>query len=143
MRRAALIRSLGGLPDKSDFGPPSPDLVHAIDTGTSPTLRALDMQAEALEFPLRPWGGEGLGEVEASSNTHLVVRESDEAPRPQAHLTPTLSAQRAKRELALTLVETHAYRGGRNANADERKIGLTDCSGLPHFLGNGAKRSDP
>jgi hypothetical protein len=35
MRRAALIRSLGGLPDKSDFGPPSPDLVHAIVTGTS------------------------------------------------------------------------------------------------------------
>jgi hypothetical protein len=46
-RRAALIRSLGGLPASCDFGPPSPDLVHAIVTGTSPTLRALDSPAEA------------------------------------------------------------------------------------------------
>jgi hypothetical protein len=46
-RRAALIRSLGGLPARCDFGPPSPELVHAIVTGTSPTLRALDMPAEA------------------------------------------------------------------------------------------------
>jgi hypothetical protein len=46
-RRAALIRSLGGLPDKCDFGPPSPELVAAIVTGTSPPLRALDTQAAA------------------------------------------------------------------------------------------------
>ena len=43
-RRAALIRSLGGLPDKCDFGPPAPELVHAIVTGAGPTLRALDLQ---------------------------------------------------------------------------------------------------
>jgi hypothetical protein len=46
-RRAALIRSLGGLPANCDFGPPSPALVHTIVTGTSPTLRALDSPAEA------------------------------------------------------------------------------------------------
>ncbi|HSZ88130.1 MAG TPA: hypothetical protein VK822_02020 [Acetobacteraceae bacterium] len=45
--RAALIRSLGGLPASCDFGPPSTGLVHAIVTGTSPTLRALDSPAEA------------------------------------------------------------------------------------------------
>ncbi|HXA26209.1 MAG TPA: hypothetical protein VNW90_28330 [Acetobacteraceae bacterium] len=44
-RRAALIRSLGGLPDRCDFGPPEPDLVRAIVTGTSATLRALDAEA--------------------------------------------------------------------------------------------------
>lgn len=43
-RRAALIRSLGRLPDNPDFGPPAPELVHAIVTGTSPAMRALDMQ---------------------------------------------------------------------------------------------------
>ncbi|HXA26082.1 MAG TPA: hypothetical protein VNW90_27690 [Acetobacteraceae bacterium] len=41
-RRAALIRSLGGLPDRPDFGPPPPELVHAIVTGSTPHLRALD-----------------------------------------------------------------------------------------------------
>jgi hypothetical protein len=46
-RRAALIRSLGGLPAKCDFGPPEPELVHAIVTGISPTLRALDAPAGA------------------------------------------------------------------------------------------------
>jgi hypothetical protein len=46
-RRAALIRSLGGLPDRPDFGPPAPALVHAIVTGTSPTLRALDRPGAA------------------------------------------------------------------------------------------------
>jgi hypothetical protein len=46
-RRAALIRSLGGLPDKCDFGPPAPALVHAIVTGAGPTLRALDLEAAA------------------------------------------------------------------------------------------------
>jgi hypothetical protein len=44
-RRAALIRSLGGLPARPDFGPPPPELVHAIVTGTSPHLRALDPAA--------------------------------------------------------------------------------------------------
>jgi len=42
--RAARIRALGGLPRPCDFGPPSPELVHAIVTGTSPILRALDKQ---------------------------------------------------------------------------------------------------
>ena len=40
--RAALNRSLGGLPAKCDVDPPPPDLVHAIVTGTTPTLCALD-----------------------------------------------------------------------------------------------------
>jgi hypothetical protein len=40
-QRAARIRALGGLPAKLDFGPPSPELVHAIVTGTSPVLQAL------------------------------------------------------------------------------------------------------
>jgi len=47
-RRAASIRACGGLPPRCDFGPPSPELTHAIATGTSPTLRALDSPAEAL-----------------------------------------------------------------------------------------------
>ena len=46
-RRAALIRSLGGLPPNCDFGAPAPELVHAIVTGTSPTLHALDNPAAA------------------------------------------------------------------------------------------------
>lgn len=41
-RRAARIRALGGLPQPCDFGPPAPELVHAIVTGTTPTLRALE-----------------------------------------------------------------------------------------------------
>jgi hypothetical protein len=41
-RRAALIRSLGGLPPRCDFGPPPPELVHAIVTGNTPHLCALD-----------------------------------------------------------------------------------------------------
>jgi hypothetical protein len=44
-RRAALIRGLGGLPAKLDFGPPEPELVAAIVAGTGPNLRALDAQA--------------------------------------------------------------------------------------------------
>jgi hypothetical protein len=40
-RRAAVIRSLGGLPGKPDFDPPPPELVDAIVTGSSPVLRAL------------------------------------------------------------------------------------------------------
>ena len=46
-RRAARIRALGGLPEPCDFGPPEPELVHAIVTGTSPTLRALDLESAA------------------------------------------------------------------------------------------------
>ena len=46
-RRAALIRSLGCLPAPCTFGPPEPELVQAIVTGTSPILRALDTPAEA------------------------------------------------------------------------------------------------
>ncbi len=46
-KRAALIRSLGGLPPKCDFGPPRPELVHVIATGTSPHLCALDSPAKA------------------------------------------------------------------------------------------------
>ena len=41
-QRAARIRSLGGLPQPCDFGPPPPELVDAIVTGTSSTLRALE-----------------------------------------------------------------------------------------------------
>ena len=41
-KRAALIRSLGRLPDKLDVGPLPPEVVHAIVTGTTPILRALD-----------------------------------------------------------------------------------------------------
>ena len=44
-QRAARIRVLGGLPQPLDFGPPSPELVQAIITGDTPTLRALDTQA--------------------------------------------------------------------------------------------------
>jgi hypothetical protein len=40
--RAALIRRLGHVPPKLNCGPLPPDLVHAIVTGTSPALRALD-----------------------------------------------------------------------------------------------------
>jgi hypothetical protein len=46
-KRAALIRSLGRLPDKLSLGPLSPDLVHAIVTGTSPVLQALDQPGSA------------------------------------------------------------------------------------------------
>jgi hypothetical protein len=43
-QRAAQIRALGGLPEPCRFGPPSDGLVHAMVTGTSPTLRVLDAQ---------------------------------------------------------------------------------------------------
>jgi hypothetical protein len=45
--RARLIRKYGGLPPDCTFGPPDDELVHAIVTGTSPTLRALDGPAFA------------------------------------------------------------------------------------------------
>jgi hypothetical protein len=41
-QRAAAIRASGGLPEPCRFGPPSPELIRAIVSGTSPTLRALD-----------------------------------------------------------------------------------------------------
>ena len=41
-RRARSIRQHGGLPPDCDFGPPDDELVHAIVTGTSPALLALD-----------------------------------------------------------------------------------------------------
>ena len=41
-RRAALIRSLGGLPQPCNFGPPAPELVQALVTGRSPILLELD-----------------------------------------------------------------------------------------------------
>ena len=44
-RRAQPIRRLGGLPGDCDFGPPEPELVHAIVTGTTLALRALDAAA--------------------------------------------------------------------------------------------------
>ena len=46
-RRARLIRRHGGLPPDCDFGPPDPELVHAIVAGTSPVLRAADRDAAA------------------------------------------------------------------------------------------------
>ena len=46
-QRAKQIRALGRLPDKLDFGPPSPELVRAIVTGTGPALRALDEHPQA------------------------------------------------------------------------------------------------
>jgi hypothetical protein len=50
-RRTALIRSLGGLPPRCDFGPPSPELLHAIVTGTTPHLCALDDPTKAAGPP--------------------------------------------------------------------------------------------
>jgi hypothetical protein len=53
-RRAAVIRARGGLPENAMAGfdpaidPPRPALLHAIVTGTSPTLRALDQPTDAV-----------------------------------------------------------------------------------------------
>ncbi len=41
-KRAVLIRSLGRLPHRLDWGPMKPELVQAIVSGTSPILRGLD-----------------------------------------------------------------------------------------------------
>ena len=41
-KRAALIRRLGRLPDRIDVGVLTPEVVHAIVTGTTPVLCALD-----------------------------------------------------------------------------------------------------
>jgi hypothetical protein len=45
--RARLIRAGGGLPARLDFGPPAPDIVHALVHGTGPILLALDRPALA------------------------------------------------------------------------------------------------
>jgi hypothetical protein len=47
-RRAALIRSSGDLPEPCNFDPPRRALLHAIITGTSPALRALDQRSDAV-----------------------------------------------------------------------------------------------
>ncbi len=41
-KRASLIRSLGRVPHRLDWGPMAPELVQAIVSGTSPILRGLD-----------------------------------------------------------------------------------------------------
>jgi hypothetical protein len=46
-KRAALIRALGRLPDKLDFGPMPAALVSAIVNGTSPILQSLDAKPMA------------------------------------------------------------------------------------------------
>jgi hypothetical protein len=46
-KRAALIRSLGRLPDRIDCGPMPQELIREIVTGTSPILRSLDAKAKA------------------------------------------------------------------------------------------------
>jgi hypothetical protein len=46
-RRARLIRKLGRLPSNWDFAAPKPELVHAIVTGKSPALLALDTPTDA------------------------------------------------------------------------------------------------
>ena len=48
-RRAKLIRSLGGLPDNPDFGPPDPELVPFIVHGKTPELLALDAELAAAK----------------------------------------------------------------------------------------------
>jgi hypothetical protein len=48
-KRAALIRSLGRLPSRLDFGAMPPGLVQAIVTGTSAILRALDPKSALAE----------------------------------------------------------------------------------------------
>jgi hypothetical protein len=42
--RAALIRRLGCVPDNASFGPPEDYLVHALVTGRTPALLALDQE---------------------------------------------------------------------------------------------------
>jgi hypothetical protein len=46
-RRAREMRHHGGLPSDCSYGPPDDDLVHAIVTGSSPTLRAIDRMGTA------------------------------------------------------------------------------------------------
>ena len=37
-----------GLPARLDFGPPEPEIVEALVTGTSPILRELDQRQEVV-----------------------------------------------------------------------------------------------
>jgi hypothetical protein len=46
-RRAKLIRTHGGIPGTTDFGPPDPELVPFIVSGTTPVLLALDAELAA------------------------------------------------------------------------------------------------
>ena len=46
--RAARIRARRGLPARLDFGPPEPEIVEALVTGTSPILRELDQRQEVV-----------------------------------------------------------------------------------------------
>ena len=62
-QRAARIRALG-LPQPCDFGPPPPELVDAIVTGTGPTLRAL----ECLVSPT------GTRDIDETSSRRATVR---------------------------------------------------------------------
>lgn len=45
-QRAILIRRHGRLPNRRDIGPVPPDVVHALVTGTTPVLRALDKKSK-------------------------------------------------------------------------------------------------
>ena len=49
-KRAALIRRHGGVPEDVSFGPPDPAIVHALVTGSSALLRALDETANGTEI---------------------------------------------------------------------------------------------
>jgi hypothetical protein len=46
--RAARIRVSRGLPARLDFGPPEPEIVDALVSGTSPILRELDQRREVV-----------------------------------------------------------------------------------------------
>jgi len=46
--RAARIRACRGLPARLDFGPPEPEIVEALVSGTSPILRELDQRREVV-----------------------------------------------------------------------------------------------
>ena len=51
--RARLIRQLGGLPSRCDFGPPETKLLRAIIAGSTPHLLALDAPDPVAEQRLR------------------------------------------------------------------------------------------
>jgi hypothetical protein len=50
-KRAVLIRRFGRVPDRLDFGPLRPAMVHAIATGDTPVLRALDEKPHRATVP--------------------------------------------------------------------------------------------
>jgi hypothetical protein len=74
-RRAARIRALGGLPQPCDFGPPPPELVDAIVTGTSPTLRALEEPCAVSPT--------GTRDVDETLQTSSRVRQSVQCRSPE------------------------------------------------------------